>query len=108
VIAVGILSAISYFPIHKQYIEDNAGALEGDLLGAKDGLLENGAPPWVQIGDSKSIIIMTPNGMAKGEPYFKPFPDAQFLVESGKKAPLISTDVRDRFGNLVVEIKQNH
>jgi hypothetical protein len=85
---------------------EQAELTEGDLIGAGEGLLPNGATPWVQVGDSGSMFIMLPQ--EKLSPYFKPFPDAEFLIESGKKSPLISTSVRDRFGNLVVDIKQNH
>jgi len=102
VLGTGIEIAVLY-PFWRA---EQANALEGDLLGAEDGLLENGATPWVQIGDSKSVFIMA--SKEKVSPYFKPFPDAEFLVEGGKTAPLISTTVRDRFGNLVVKIKQNH
>jgi len=89
------------------WIEEQAAFTEGDLIGGdKPELLENGAPPWLQIGDSKSIMVMIPQG--KLPPYLQPFPDSNFLIESGTKGPLISTTVRDRNGNLVVEIKRNH
>jgi hypothetical protein len=93
---------------HAQWREEMAAKLEGNLTGGdKPELLENGAIPWLQIADTKTVEIMTPNG--KGQPYFSPFKDdADFLVESGTKGPLISTVVRDRGGNMVVEIKQNH
>jgi len=92
--------------IRSQWMEEQSSLLEGDLIGAGGLHYPNLATPWVQIGDSKSMLIMVPQ--EKVQPYFKPFEDAEFFVEGGTEGPLISTTVRDRFGNLVVEIKQSH
>jgi hypothetical protein len=106
VIVIGI--GVGFVVLYPFWRQEQAAALEGDLIGGGNPeLLENGAIPWVQIADTKSVMIMAPNG--KGQPYFSPFKDdADFLVESGTKGPLISTVVRDRGGNMIVEIKQNH
>jgi hypothetical protein len=110
-LAGGVLLTIAFAVIfgstaYDQWKEEQAAVVEGDLFGAGKGLLPNGATPWVQIGNSKTGFIMTTQENVP--PYFKPFPDAEFLVEAGREAPLVSTTVRDRFGNEVVEIKQNH
>jgi hypothetical protein len=103
-IIVGI--AVEIAVLYPFWCQEQAAALEGDLLGAGPDLLPNGATPFLQVGDSKSMMIMLPQ--KEVQPYFKPYPDAELLFESGSKGPLVSTTVRDRFGNLVVEIKQNH
>jgi len=96
-------------PLYFKWRREMATATEGDLIGAGDDLLPNGAVPWVQIGNSQTLQTMMPPTAGKAtEPYYKPFPDAEFLVESGRRGPLISTTVRDRFGNLMVEMNRNH
>jgi hypothetical protein len=52
--------------------------------------------------------MVPPRSGQKMPPYFAPFQDANFLVECGQHGVLISTTVRDRNGNLVVNIDKNH
>jgi hypothetical protein len=98
--------AVLQVPLYEKWREEMATATEGDLIGSGGDLLVNGMIPPLQIGNSYPILIMTPK--AGAEPYVKPFPDAEFLVEAGVYSPLISTTVKDRFGNLMVEITRNH
>lgn len=102
----GIFLVSFYSLARGQWCEEKSALPEGNLIGAGGTHYSNLATPWVQIGDSETKFIMAPQ--ATIQPYFKPFPDAEFLVEGGSKGPLISTTVRDRLGNLVVEIKRSH
>jgi hypothetical protein len=110
-LSIGVLSVISYFPIRKQYVEDNAGTLDGDLHGAGEVFTneKSRAVPAVEIGDSKSILYMTPSKPGQPvQPYFIPFPDAEFRTEYGKNGPMVSTTVRDGDGHIVATIDNNH
>jgi len=113
-LAIGLsafLVAAAYIPVFEIWREEKAAVLEGDLLGGEKGeILPDSVPPWVQISDSAATFMMLPPKAGQPlQPYFDPFhDDAEFRVEGGKEAPLISTIVRDRSGNMVVEIKRNH
>jgi hypothetical protein len=88
--------------------EEMAAALEGDLRGAgevfDDGKLR--ITPMVQIGTTESILMLIPSNQL--EPYFKPFPDAEFRVEFGRRGPVVSTTVRDSSGHIAATINKNH
>jgi len=107
----GFLIACSYFPLRALWREEKAASLEGDLLGAGEVFNDDKArvAPWVQIGDSDSIFVMVPPKPGEQpQPYFQPFPDAEFRVEFGKKGPLVSTVIRDSEGHTVLTIDRNH
>jgi hypothetical protein len=88
--------------------EEMAAALEGDLRGATevfdDGKLR--ITPMVQIGTTETILMLIPSNQL--EPYFKPFPDAEFRVEFGRRGPVVSTTVRDSGGHIIATINKNH
>jgi hypothetical protein len=94
---------------HSQWTQEQASLTEGDLRGARedfnDGKLRGF--PFVQIADS-TIFAMAPQkpGLPP-PPYFRPFPDAEFRTEFGKKGPMVTTVVRDSDGHTVVEIDRN-
>lgn len=104
----GFLIAGSYCPLRTVWRGEMAASLEGDLFGAGDEFMDGKSrvAPEVQIGDSESILVMEPS--EHPEPYFKPFPDAEFRVELGKKGPLVSTVIRDSEGHTVVSLERNH
>jgi hypothetical protein len=105
--ALGLIFSVSLLPTvaYPQWKEEMADKTEGDLIGA--GLTLNDSQqhgfPTLQIG--QTVFVMTPNGVADIFPFF---PDAGVRIEWGKKSPLFTTHVRDRNGNLVVEVIQNH
>jgi hypothetical protein len=89
-----------------QWREEMAAVVEGDLVGAgpalDDGKLHGF--PMVQIGEG-TTFVMTPDGVSNIFPFFK---DSGVRIEWGKRAPLLTTTIRDRNGNLVAEIRRNH
>jgi hypothetical protein len=95
-------------PSDSQRREEMAAALEGDLRGAgeafDDGKLR--MTPMVQIGTTESILELLPPSQL--EPSFKPFPDAEFRVEFGRRGPIVSTTVRDSKGHIIATINKNH
>lgn len=93
--------------IFVQWKEERAAATEGDLLGRAAQVFTDGlqrAFPDVSIGDK--IWWMSPNGNDGTFAQF--YPDADFKVSWGKRGPLVDTTVRERSGNLVLEIVKNH
>jgi hypothetical protein len=107
----GILLAAAFLgvcgPIARdQWREEKAAILEGNLPGAGMIFTDNVKRgfPMVQIGRG-TIFVMTPDGVSDIFPFFK---DSGVKMEWGQKGPLLTTVVRDRNGNLVVEIKKNH
>ncbi len=107
----GVLLAISFVGLilpaaRGEWREEKAAAQEGDLPGAGMAFtddLKRGFP-MVQIGNG-TIFVMTPDGVSDIFPFFQ---DSGVRIEWGKRAPLLTTVVRDRNGNLVSEIKKNH
>lgn len=108
VLGVAVLAfAVVCYPIENaQWRIEQSEALEGDLLGSGTKPLPAGvgAPPFVQVGTSNSIMFM----VTPSTPIFKPFPDAEFLVEPSAKGPLVSTTVRDSEAHVILTIKRNH
>ncbi|MGC1838176.1 MAG: hypothetical protein WA674_07525 [Candidatus Acidiferrales bacterium] len=107
----GLLVGLTYPRLLKMWREEMAAAPEGDLRGAGE-ILDDGLPhalPNVEIGNSGVVFHITPlQQPGQKISLIKFFYDSRLRVEYGKKGPLVSTPVRDRFGNLVVEINQNH
>jgi hypothetical protein len=95
-------------PSDSQRREEMAAALEGDLRGAgevyDDGKLR--MTPMVQIGTTGSVLMLIPSNQL--EPSFKPFPDAEFRVEFGRRGPIVNTTVRDSHSHIVATINKNH
>ena len=95
-------------PSDSQRREELAAAVEGDLRGVgevfDDGKLR--ITPMVQIGTTASILMLIPSNQL--EPFFKPFPDAEFRVEYGRRGPMVNTTVRDSDGHIVATINKNH
>jgi hypothetical protein len=91
--------------------EEQAAVLEGDLRGAGE-IFNDGkerVAPWVEIADSGSVSIMLPRKAGEpAQPYYKPFPDAEFRTEYGKKGPMVSTTIRDGDGHIVATVEKNH
>jgi len=87
--------------------EEQASLIERDLIGAgqmsSDG--QQRMVPEVQVGDTESSIIPEPGFEG---PFFKPFPDAEFIVKYGRKGPLVSTTIRDSESHVVATIDNNH
>lgn len=106
VVVILVIYLPSLYFMWPVYCSQHAALMEGELKGADAGIAPNSPYPWVQVGTSKSIFIMTPDGI--GKPYFAPFSDAKFWVEMGNQGPLVSTTVRNRFGEVVVEVSRNH
>jgi hypothetical protein len=95
------------------WIEEKSAVLTGDLLGGSSQTFADNITrmiPILQIGNDKkpSGIIMLPKSSQEIEPYFEFFRDSIVKLEPGKRGPIVSTVVRDRFGNKVVEIEKNH
>lgn len=104
-----VLSALFIFASKNSAIamweEEQAAAQEGNLIGAGPAI-NDGKPhgfPFLEVGGS--TLIMTPNGVPD---YFILFPDAGVGIEWGYHGPLFTTTVRDRNGNLVVQVTRNH
>lgn len=94
-----------------QWREEKAAALQGDLRGASQVFTDGKqrVAPWVQIADTESIFVMLPPKPGEQpQPYFQPFPDAEFRVEYGKKGPMVTTAIRDSEGHIVANIIKNH
>lgn len=94
-----------------QWREERAAVLEGDLRGAGEIFTDGKqrVAPWVQIADTQSIFVMVPPKPGEPpQPYFRPFPDAEFRVEYGKKGPMVTTAIRDSEGHIVANIVRNH
>ncbi|MFZ1204201.1 MAG: hypothetical protein WAN97_07815 [Candidatus Acidiferrales bacterium] len=109
-VAIVLIAAlIGYRPIVHFWRIERAEAKEGDLF---DGVFQpedNCMALPVQVGKAGTVFVMVPPKAGQNMPaYFAPFPDAQFLIQCGKRGPLISTTVRDRNGNQVVNIERNH
>jgi hypothetical protein len=100
------ISSVSLWFIWPLYQAQHSALLDGDLFGAETYPYHNPVVPQVKIGDSKTVIIAAPQ--KEPIPYFQPFPDAAFLVELGREGPLVTTTVRDRNGNVVVDVNRNH
>jgi hypothetical protein len=88
-----------------------AAALEGDLRGAgeifTDGKVRG--VPGIEMGDGGSFLWMLPPKPGQPvQPYFVPFPDAEFRTEYGKAGPLVSTTIRDGDGHIVAVMDSNH
>ncbi len=104
-LAVIIFMGIFESMAARQWKEEQAAKTEGDLTGAGPAI-NDGKPhgfPMLQVGDT--VYMMTPDGVADIFPFFK---DSGVRIEWGYKGPLLSTPVRDRNGNLIAEITNNH
>ena len=109
-IAAGIFLGVVFPTARDAWKEERALAPEGDLLGGPAESFNDGKQrmaPEVEIADSGSIQIMIPKP-GPPEPYLKPFPDAEFRVEYGKKGPMVSTTIRDAEGHIVATVEKNH
>ncbi len=85
--------------------KEMASATEGDLLGANEDFGDGQfrmIPP-VQLGKEGTKIFQPPGS----QPFWKPFPDAEFRAEAGKKGPMVSTTIRDADGHIVASIDKN-
>jgi len=109
--SAAIFSACCLGIAHGQWIHEQAEAKEGNLRGAGEAFRDQSSRmvPLVQVDNTGTIFMMaTPKPGDVPAPYFQPFPDAAFEVESGKNGPLVSTTVRDSDGHIVVTISRNH
>jgi hypothetical protein len=97
------IGGIVFYPLWKA---EQAAKFEGDLLGAGMVFVDDVKRgfPMVQIGKG-TIFFMGPDGVSDIFPFFK---DSGVKIETGKMGPLLTTTIRDRNGNLVGEVKQNH
>jgi len=91
--------------VDSQWREEQAGKNEGELAGSEQTKISNQAMPIIQVGDSGTNIIQIPG---KRSPLLQWFYDAGLNVELGPKGSVISTPIRDRVGNLVMQIDRNH
>jgi hypothetical protein len=109
-ITLSLAFAGAFWPtIHTQWREEMADALDGEIFGGPFEPESNCVALSVEVGTSSSILMMLPPKPGQNmPPYFAPFEDAKFLIECGKRGTLITTTVRDRSGNLVVDIERNH
>ncbi len=112
-----VLAAIfiaSFWPSARaMWIEEKSAVLSGDLLGGTSQVFTDNIPrmiPTLEMGDEQKPtgLIKIPNVEQDRNLYFKFFPDSVVKLEPGKRGSIISTTVRDRFGNKVVEIEKNH
>jgi hypothetical protein len=101
-----ILGVIAWRPLRKQYIEENAGASEGELrakqpfwghVGNTDRIME--------IGDSGAWFVMIPGAAPS---FMQPAYDSGFQIESSDDGLVVTTSVRDKNGNLIAEVANNH
>jgi hypothetical protein len=108
--SLALFVAALWYPAERVYRVQMANKSSGDLRGAGEVFTDTAqrAMPWIQIGDSKSVFVPLPPRDGQPYPIFQWFYDAGFKVEFGKNGPLVTTPIRDRFGNLVVDVKQNH
>ncbi|MGO9589840.1 MAG: hypothetical protein ACLP3K_07315 [Candidatus Acidiferrales bacterium] len=98
---VGGFWSTAYAMWRTEKSEIRMGQLRGAGEDFDDGKLR--MTPLVQIGDSGTEIFPAPPLQTP----FQWFPDAPFTLKFGRKGPLVTTYVRDRFGNLVVSIDEN-
>jgi hypothetical protein len=107
IVFVGCL--IAAWPVYRQWKIEQAEALEGNLFEGSFHPETNCMALPVQVGSAGATFYMFPPKNGKEmPPYFRPFPDAEFRVECGKRGALISTTVRDHNGNEIVSIERNH
>ncbi len=104
------LAAIAFIGVfwstaYGQWREERAALQEGDLVGSGPAINDRKQHgfPMLQVGET--VYMMSPNGVADIFPFFK---DSGVRIEWGYKGPLLSTPVRDRNGNLIAEITNNH
>lgn len=110
-ILVGALSAMIFgtltLPIsHRQWREEKSRALEGDLTPVPDSP-DSKLNPKIQIGKNGAQFMWTINTPPEGSQFRFAY-DAGLRVAEGANGPEITTPVRDRQGNLVGEINNNH
>ena len=104
VISVPFLAIASY-STYSDWKQQMASALEGDLIGAGPALNDGKQHGFPNLRIGGTTMVMSPNGVPER---FKFFPDANIRIEWGFKGPQLTTTVRDRNGNLVVEVTRNH
>src|SRR6266850_689260 len=105
VLGIGILSAISYLPIHKQYVEDSAAALSGELEAPPSDVNFNDSDVKFLIGAGLDGTKISWTG-GKG-PIFT-IAGSKLLIRRENGKLLLSVDVRERgSGAVVVNITDN-
>jgi hypothetical protein len=105
-IAVLVLLSCVALPLtYKQFTEDKAGALIGELQGCVEGhdCLTSGSP-MLQFGDSGGGFLF---GGHVEEPMMQFAKDAGILVSNSLRGPELTTTVRDRSGNTIVHLEKN-
>jgi len=92
--------------VHKQFVEDGAGALEGKLNNCSFWFLGCGepGPRMLQFGDAGGTIIY--NGQLETQAMELTY-DAGIQVDEGPHGPELTTEIRDKDANLVVKIEKN-
>jgi hypothetical protein len=104
---IGLCGTIFYGYFRRTWIAELASATEGDLS-VESGTTRSG-PPEVQIGRSGVIIRYTGEIDPKKVEMFRLLYDAGLRVYRGKNGELqVSTSIRDKDGNLVAELTDNH
>lgn len=93
-----------------QWRIEQASAVEGDLLGGSAYAFDDirsKAPIDMQVGaaGTKFTFALADPSDSAG---IKWFMDAGLKIEQGRRGPIVSTAIRDRNGNLVVELRRNH
>lgn len=104
VVIVCILWFLSYPTVHEQYRVQHAALTSGVLRARSDGKDHSGNPIVVEFGEHGTTIGF-PSGKNAGG---FGFPKDNFLLSRVGNQILLSTTVRDRQDNLIVEIRDNH
>ncbi len=108
VVGIVIVTLVGYFPIHKQYMEDHASALEGQLCTSRSFWGTCYTPPLaiIEIGNSGTTIIYAGNPNALDMGTFAR--NVGFHIELGKHGIELTTPLLDRVGRKILTIEKNH
>jgi hypothetical protein len=108
-----VFVGVCWDPATSTWAEEKSKVLSGDLLGGSSQAFNDTVArfvPMIDMGTSASPsgIIMLPKEGKDVEPYFNFFPDSVVKLELGKRGPMVTTTIRDRLGNKIVEVDRNH
>jgi hypothetical protein len=99
VILTTLVAFVFWTPLHEMWCAEKSRATEGDLVPQGKSVYPRGMAPPIDAGEGSQSIE------AKS---LQLLYDAGIIPEWGNNGPEISTTVRDKSGNVIVEIKKNH
>lgn len=116
-LSVGLVAAVAVALVYRQYIEDGSGAVEGDLIACscncgKEGslILEVGdtGAGFVFGGDMENPPSTDLSALEGPTSMLQAAYDSGIRLEHGKRGLEVTTTVKNRNGDVVVEVDRNH